>query len=144
MVQLLPLWQLEPEVRSHRQLRALADVEAGQRQIRHTRTAQGHPVPLRVALRPRHLPAYRESPTMERCACLTMNGVGEPCAGEPHARFDRGPLARIIAAESTSRMGDKREPRPASATRTEPAAYLTIARHREEPLLRRAIWPAES
>ena len=27
------------------------------------------------------------------CACLTMNDVGEPCAGEPHARFDRGPLA---------------------------------------------------
>ena len=22
-----------------------------------------------------------------------MNDVGEPCAGEPHARFDRGPLA---------------------------------------------------
>ncbi len=28
------------------------------------------------------------------CACLTMNGVGEPCAGSPHARFDRGPLGR--------------------------------------------------
>ena len=27
------------------------------------------------------------------CACLAMNGVGEPCAGEPHARFDWGPLA---------------------------------------------------
>jgi hypothetical protein len=24
------------------------------------------------------------------CACLTTNDVGEPCAGEPHARFDRG------------------------------------------------------
>ena len=24
------------------------------------------------------------------CACLTMNDVGKPCAGEPHARFDRG------------------------------------------------------
>ena len=23
-----------------------------------------------------------------------VNDVGEPCAGEPHARFDRGPLAR--------------------------------------------------
>ena len=23
-----------------------------------------------------------------------MNDVGEPCAGELHARFDRGPLAR--------------------------------------------------
>ena len=27
-------------------------------------------------------------------ACLTVNGIGEPCAGEPHARFDRGPLAK--------------------------------------------------
>jgi hypothetical protein len=24
-----------------------------------------------------------------------MNGVREPCAGEPHARFDRGPLAKL-------------------------------------------------
>jgi hypothetical protein len=24
-----------------------------------------------------------------------MNGVGKPCAGEPHARFDRGPLGRL-------------------------------------------------
>ena len=24
-----------------------------------------------------------------------MNGVGEPCAREPHARFDRGPLAKL-------------------------------------------------
>jgi hypothetical protein len=32
---------------------------------------------------------------MDTCACLTMNGVGKPCAGEPHARFDRGPLGRL-------------------------------------------------
>ena len=32
---------------------------------------------------------------MGDCACLTMNGVGKPCAGEPHARFDRGPLERL-------------------------------------------------
>ena len=24
-----------------------------------------------------------------------MNGVGKPCAGERHARFDRGPLGRL-------------------------------------------------
>jgi hypothetical protein len=24
------------------------------------------------------------------CACLAVNGVGKPGAGEPHARFDRG------------------------------------------------------
>ena len=34
-------------------------------------------------------------PEMGTCACLTMNGVGKPCAGEPHARFDRGPLGRL-------------------------------------------------
>ena len=49
-----------------------------------------HPVQLRLAHRPRHLSAHRNSPILEHCACLTMNGVGEPCAGEPHARFDRG------------------------------------------------------
>ena len=32
---------------------------------------------------------------MDTCACLTMNGVGKPCAGEPHARFDRGPLGKL-------------------------------------------------
>ncbi len=32
---------------------------------------------------------------MDACACLTMNGVGKPCAGEPHARFDRGPLGKL-------------------------------------------------
>lgn len=26
--------------------------------------------------------------------CLTVNGVGKPWAGEPHARFDGGPLGR--------------------------------------------------
>jgi hypothetical protein len=47
----------------------------------------------------------------EHCACLTMNGVGEPCAGEPHARFDRGPLAKKTAAERTPRWARKRKPR---------------------------------
>ena len=41
----------------------------------------------------RHLSAHRNGPLLD-CACLTMNDVGEPCAGEPHARFDRGPLGR--------------------------------------------------
>ena len=27
---------------------------------------------------------------MDTCACLTMNGVGKPCAREPHAQFDIG------------------------------------------------------
>ena len=36
---------------------------------------------------PRRLSPQRNGQTHD-CACLTMNGVGEPCAGEPHARFD--------------------------------------------------------
>ena len=53
----------------------------------------GHPVQLQVAHRPRGLPADRNGALLG-CACLTVNDVGEPCAGEPHARFDRGPLGR--------------------------------------------------
>ena len=48
------------------------------------------------------------------CACLTMNDVGEPCAGEPHARFDRGPLATA----ATPDRGRTRKPR---AQRLRPA-----------------------
>jgi hypothetical protein len=70
------------------------------------------------------------------CACLTMNDVGEPCAGEPHARFDRGPLATrnkpcggrwsragaLKHATTTAWSGPQPQPRSA-----DPAAYLTIA-----------------
>ena len=28
-----------------------------------------------------------------------MNDVGKPCAREPHARFDRGPLANLATNE---------------------------------------------
>ena len=36
-----------------------------------------------------HLGTYRLTGTVRRWpACLTVNGVGEPCAGEPHARFE--------------------------------------------------------
>jgi hypothetical protein len=86
--------ELQSEVRPHRQLRALAAVEAGQRQIRHPRPTPPQPVQLWLAHRARHLPPTRNRPLLEHCACLTMNDVGEPRAGEPHARFDRGPLAR--------------------------------------------------
>jgi hypothetical protein len=52
-----------------------------------------------------------------------MNDVGKPCAGEPHARFERGPLAK------REQVDDARETRGASATNSthtdQPAAYLT-------------------
>ena len=63
-----------------------------------------------------------------------MNGVGKPCAGERHARFDWGPLGRLNLccggcwsqagalkyATTTAWSG----PQPQGRT-TEPAAYLT-------------------
>ena len=88
----LPLRQLDVEVQRRRQPRPSAAGQAGQRQARHLGLQLDHPVHLPVAQRPRDLPACRNSALLG-CACLTMNGVGEPCAGEPHARFDRGPLA---------------------------------------------------
>ena len=78
--------------------------------------------------RPRRLPADRERCATGDCACLTMNGVGEPCAGEPHARFDRGPLGRL----TPRRDGTHAPTRETGGTEpirrtghTEPAAYLT-------------------
>jgi hypothetical protein len=42
--------------------------------------------------------AWGEPPRRNRplsdCACLAVNDVGKRCAGEPHAPFDRGPLAK--------------------------------------------------
>ena len=51
-----------------------------------------------------------------------VNDVGEPCAGEPHARFDRGPLATTrtmrgllvpgrCAGNATKRPGPGPQPR---------------------------------
>jgi RNA-directed DNA polymerase len=42
----------------------------------------------------RGLGVYRLSGRVRsgRCACAAVNDVGKPCAGELHARFDRGPL----------------------------------------------------
>jgi hypothetical protein len=57
------------------------------------------------------------------------NDVGEPCAGEPHARFDRGPLAKrdTHGATDTTHPPRKRaglSPSDLPAT-DQPAAYLT-------------------
>jgi hypothetical protein len=67
---------------------------------------------------------------METCACLTMNDVGDPCAGEPHARFDRGPLATLTAYGATEHthpsgkpagLSPPAYPRPAEPAPTERA-----------------------
>ena len=150
---LLPLRQLEPEVRRHRQLRALAAVQAGQRQICHPIPTPSQPLQLRLAHRTRHPPTHRKRPILETCACLTMNDVGEPCAGEPHARFDRGPLATrnqtcggrwswagaLRNATTTARSG----PQPQQRT-VEPAAYLTASAIARPHVRGRAVSDAAS
>src|SRR5262249_20351184 len=56
-----------------------------------------------------------------------MNDVGKPCAGEPHARFERGPLAEeadtVIAGTRTERETHRTERRHRHQP-PEPAAYL--------------------
>jgi hypothetical protein len=43
------------------------------------------------------------------CACQPVNDVGEPCAGEPHARFDAaaggnlGPVGYAVRCQDASR-----------------------------------------
>jgi len=37
-----------------------------------------------------------------------VNDVGKPCAGEPHARFERGPLGRLTHVAGTAGLGPVR------------------------------------
>ena len=68
-----------------------------------------------------------------------MNDVGEPCAGEPHARFDRGPLAATTTKRGPlvpGRCAEKRHPMAWSGpqpqqTSSKPVAYLTELRVRK-------------
>ena len=72
-----------------------------------------------------------------------MNDVGKPCAGKPHARFERGPLGRLTHVAGTAGLGPVRwkattmarsgpELQPWSA---EPVAYLPTMR----PVMARAV-----
>ena len=85
--QLLPLRELVAEVRAvdsyvHERLAMLASIKHG---------LPGRNWATRFTTGLAHtsgcLPPHRDGPLRD-CACLAMNGVGEPCAGEPHARFD--------------------------------------------------------
>jgi len=63
-----------------------------------------------------------------------MNNVGKPCAGEPHARFDRGPLGRVTHVAGTAGLGPVRWKATTMAwsrpelqqSSVKPAAYLTV------------------
>jgi hypothetical protein len=62
------------------------------------------------------------------CACHLMNGVGKPCAGEPHARFDKGPLAKRTGCRRHADDAEKPEGPGLVLDRhaDQPAAYLTL------------------
>jgi hypothetical protein len=98
---LLPLRQLRAEVRRHRQLRPRALGHLRQHQARPPVPPQlDPPVYLGVAAGSGGLSTQRTS--AERGgACAAVNDVGKPCAGELHARFDRGPLADRGQGEPT-------------------------------------------
>ena len=77
------------------------------------RVQLGRPLHVGLARESWDLPTQRNS-ALPDCACITVNDVGEPCAGEPHARFDRGALATRDGVGGTqhpaSGLADRRAP----------------------------------
>jgi group II intron reverse transcriptase/maturase len=90
---LLPPRELLGEVRCDRLLRPRTGRHPGQQETPTLGVQLDRPIHPVLAGRPRNPPTPRDGP-LPGCACLTVNGVGEPCAGEPHARFDGRGLAR--------------------------------------------------
>ncbi len=59
-----------------------------------------------------------------------MNGVGKPCAGEPHARFERGPLGTAGDYIEDTKKDQSDDPslghrQSSMYSIAQPAAYLT-------------------
>ena len=87
----------------------------------------------------RHLPPQRNGET-DACVCQPVNDVGEPCAGEPHARFDAaaggnpGPVGQPARSPDASRR-----PYPAA---TRPALLLSITAGSEQTSTHRSGRPA--
>src|SRR5215218_6790562 len=80
------------------------------------------PLQLEVAQVPSGLPASRNH-TLGDTACLAVNDVGKPCAGDPQARFERG---RWRSETDQAEMGEKATAQhPTPGTDDQPAAYLT-------------------
>jgi hypothetical protein len=90
---LLPPRELLGEVRCDRLLRPRTGRHPGQQEAPTLGVQLDRPIHPVLAGRPRNPPTPRDGP-LPGCACLMVNGVGEPCAGEPHARFDGRGLAR--------------------------------------------------
>src|SRR5262249_50809500 len=86
---LLPLRQLDAAAARARPLRLLAPVALPHPEVRQDRTPTRDGATARVPKPARTHPPRRHRPLQLR-ACRTVNDVGEPCEGKPHARFDGG------------------------------------------------------
>src|SRR5215211_5629587 len=118
-----PLRQLGAEVRPARQLCPRAPGDLCQHQARTPRPELAAPLHLGVGQPARDPPSQWEN-TAGGCACLAVNDVGKPGAGEPHARFDRGPLAK----QQPRRAGtDAPTGKPAGLS---PATYRSLTSQR--------------
>ena len=82
----------------------------------------------------RHLSPDRNGET-HACVCQPVNDVGEPCAGEPHARFDEaaggnpGPVGQAARSPDASRR-----PYEAPARRREPCQRKEAAPESPRPV----------
>ena len=81
------------EVRRHRQLLPRTPGHLASKKHGLPWTELETPLHQGVARIPPGLPPQRDG-ALRDCACLAVNDVGKPCAGEAHARIDKGPLAK--------------------------------------------------
>ena len=137
--QLLPARQLDPEVQPRRQLRPPADGPAGQHQARAPRHRTGSGGSTTAGSTRSASTGSAGTVALRDCACLTMNDVGEPCAGEPHARFDRGPLAKRATGSTET---DEKPYGPASGTGHGPTATASGLPHRCWPISTPPVRPS--
>src|SRR6478735_4700707 len=79
--------QLGPAVPGDRRVRLQTYGDLHQREAQPFRPELGRPIQLRLVSAPGGPPPIRND-HLEQGACLTVNGVGKPCAGEPRTRFD--------------------------------------------------------
>ncbi len=75
---------------------------------------------------------------VESYACAAVNDVGEPCAGEPHARFDRGPLATLTHGETEPAPDGK--PTGLSPPTSRPSQASGLPHHRRQVRDIARIW----
>ena len=118
----LPLGQLRPVLLRRRLTMPTSVWLVGKRQTRPPGAQLARPLRHDLVPEPRGLSPQRNRPLPD-CACLAVNDVGKRCAGEPHAPFDRGPLAKrqpwragMGTLRKTVRQGYVWEPSAASGS----------------------------